>query len=356
MTSNIKYVGMDVHKQSISIAVRNAAGKIVMECVIETKANTVLQFFDGLRGEVRVTFEEGTWAAWLHDLLKPHVGKLVVCDPRRNALLLDGNQNDRVDARKLSDLLYMNKLKPVYHGDHGLRTLKELVRSYLTITRDLGRVMTGVKAIYRSWAIPCSGKQVYGSRHRVEWLGKIHEPGVRLRAEFYYQQLDTLRALRQTVRRELLAESKKHKAWKQLCRVPSIGPIRAAVLLGILQTPHRFRTKRQLWTYSGLGIEIHSSADHEVAQGQLRRKKKPVEIRGLNENCNHDLKNLFKGAAVVASTKPGPFEKFYAALVAKGMRPEMARLTLARKIATIVLIVWKKGVSFDANHLKPQTA
>jgi hypothetical protein len=158
MTSTIKYIGMDVHKESISVAVRNAAGKIVMECVIETKANTILQFFDGLRGEVQVTFEEGTWAAWLHDLLKPHVGKLVVCDPRRNALLLDGNQNDRVDARKLSDLLYMNKLNAVYHGDHGLRTLKELVRSYLTITRDLGRVMTRVKAIYRSWAIPCSGQ------------------------------------------------------------------------------------------------------------------------------------------------------------------------------------------------------
>jgi len=217
MTSNIKYIGMDVHKESISVAVRNTAGKIVMECVIETKANTILQFFDGLRGQVQVTFEEGTWAAWLHDLLKPHVGKLVVCDPRRNALLLDDNQNDRVDARKLSDLLYMNKLNAVYHADHGLRTLKELVRSYLTITRDLGRVMTRVKAIYRSWAIPCSGKQVYGSRHRAEWLGKINEPGVRLRAEFYYQQLDSLRSLRQTVRRELLGESKKHKAWKQLC-------------------------------------------------------------------------------------------------------------------------------------------
>lgn len=244
MTSSIKYVGMDVHKQSISIAVRNAAGKIVMECVIETKASTILQFFDGLRGDVQVTFEEGTWATWLFDLLKPHVTKLVVCDPRRNALLLKGNQTDRVDARKLSDLLYMNKLNAVYHGDHGLRTLKELVRSYLTITRDLGRVMTRVKAIYRSWAIPCSGKQVYGSRHRAEWLGKINEPGVRQRAEFYYQQLDTLRTLRQAVRRELLAESKKHKAWKRLCQIPSIGPIRAAVLLGILQTPHRFRTKR----------------------------------------------------------------------------------------------------------------
>jgi transposase len=216
--------------------------------------------------------------------------------------------------------------------------------------------MTRVKAIYRSWAIPCTGKQVYAPRHRAEWLGKIGEPGVRRRAEFYYQQLDALRTVRQEVRRELLAEAKKHQAWKQLCQIPSIGPIRAAVLLGILQTPHRFRTNRQLWSYSGFGIETQSSADHRRVDGQLQRTKKQSSIRGLNRNCNHDLKNLFKSAAIVASSKPGPFQEFYTALLTKGIRPEMARLTLARKIATIVLIVWKRGACFDAQHLKPQTA
>ena len=349
-----KYIGMDVHKESISIAVRNDAGKLVMECVIETKANVILDFIHGLRGELQVTFEEGTWATWLYDLLKPHVTKLVVCDPRKNSR--QGNKNDRIDARELADRLYMNKLSSVYHGGAGVRTLKELARSYLTISKDLARVMCRVKAIYRSWGIPCAGKQVYAPRHRAEWLAKITEPGVRRRAEFYYQQLDALRALRQQVRRDLLAESKKHPAWKRLCQIPSIGPIRAAVLLGILQTPHRFRTKRQLWAFSGFGIETQSSADHRRVDGQLQRVKKPSSIRGLNRNCNHDLKNLFKGAAIVASSKPGPFQEFYTALLTKGIRPEMARLTLARKIATIVLIVWKRGASFDAQHLKPQTA
>ena len=192
--------------------------------------------------------------------------------------------------------------------------------------------------------------------HRAEWLAKITEPGVHRRAEFYYQQLDALRLLRQQVRRELLVEAQKHPAWKLLCQIPSIGPIRAAVLMGILQTPHRFRTKRQLWTFSGFGIQTHSSADHRSVDGQLQRVKKHVTIRGLNENHNHDLKNLFKGAAVIAASKPGPFQEFYAALLAKGIRPEMARLTLARKIAAITLTIWKKGASFDAQYLKPQTA
>jgi len=130
-----------------------------------------------------VTFEEGTSAAWLHDLLKPHIAHLVVCDPRKNALLKDGSKSDRIDARKLADLLRLNRLNPVYHGEHGVRTLKELGRSYLSITQDVTRVMSRIKALYRSWAIPCSGTTVYAPRHRAEWLAKIVEPGVRRRAE-----------------------------------------------------------------------------------------------------------------------------------------------------------------------------
>src|ERR1035437_3566031 len=272
-----KYIGMDVHKESISIAVRNAAGKIVMECLIETKASVILDFIHGLRGELHVTFEEGTWATWLYDLLKPHVTKLVVCDPRKNSR--QGNKNDRIDARELADRLYMNKLSSVYHGGAGVRTLKELARSYLTISKDLGRVMSRVKAIYRSWGIPCAGKQVYAPRHRAEWLAKITEVGVLRRAEFYYQQLDALRVLRQAVRRDLLTESRKHGAWKLLRGIPFLGPIRAALIIAILQTPHRFRTKRQLCTYIGFGIETHSSGEHRYVDGKLQRSKKQISIR-----------------------------------------------------------------------------
>src|ERR1700746_125741 len=95
MTST-KYIGMDVHKESISIAVRNAAGKVVMECVIETKASMILQFIDGLRGDLQVTFEEGTSAASLSDLLQPHVRKWVGCDPQKKQVQARG-QPERQD-------------------------------------------------------------------------------------------------------------------------------------------------------------------------------------------------------------------------------------------------------------------
>jgi transposase len=354
--SDAKYIGLDVHQATISAAVLDSTGKLVMESILETKAATILQFVQGLRGGLHVAFEEGTCAAWLHDLLQPHVTKVLVCDPRKNALLKAGNKNDRIDARKLADLLRSGLLSPVYHGQNGLRTLQELARSYLTMTRDLTRVMNRLKAVYRSWAIPCTGQQVYASRYRSEWLGKITEPGVRRRAELYYQQFDTLDILRQEVRRDLLAESRKHQAINLLREIPSIGPIRAALLIALIQTPHRFRTKRQLWAYSGLALQTYSSGEYRFVQGQVQRSKKLLAIRGLNRNHNHDLKNIFKGAAIRAAAVAGPFQEFYAALVARGMRPSMARLTLARKIAAITLLVWKKGVRFDAQHLKPQAA
>ena len=72
----------------------NGVGKMVMESIIETKAATLLEFLRGLRGELHVTLEEGTWAAWLYDVLKPHVEEIVVCNPRRNALLKEGSKSD----------------------------------------------------------------------------------------------------------------------------------------------------------------------------------------------------------------------------------------------------------------------
>ena len=190
--------------------------------------------------------------------------------------------------------LRLNNLKSVYHGETGVRMLRELARSYLTLVKDLTRVMNRLKAMYRSWAIPCAGRDVYYTRHRAEWLGKIREAGVRRRAEHLYQQLDMLQHLRQQARRELLAESRKHPITAKLRQIPSLGPIRSALAVALIQTPHRFRTRRQLWAYSGLALETRTSGEYRYVEGQLRRSKKQISIRGLNKDHNHDLKGLFK--------------------------------------------------------------
>src|ERR1700690_4122566 len=126
--NDAKYIGLDVHQATISAVVLDSTGRLVMESILETKASTILQFIHGLRGSLHVTFEEGTCAAWLHDLLKPHVTKVEVCDPRKNALLKEGNKNDRIDARKLATLLRGGLGCAVYGEGSGVRTLPQLAQ------------------------------------------------------------------------------------------------------------------------------------------------------------------------------------------------------------------------------------
>jgi transposase len=353
---SVKYIGLDVHQATISIAVLDANGKLVMQSVIATQASTILDFIQGVRGELHVALEEGISAHWLYGVLKPHVHSMMVCDARKSALMNAGNKSDRIEARKLAELLRAGQLSAVFHEDARVRTLRELARSYLTLTQDVTRVMNRIKGVYRSQAIACAGKRVYTTRHRPQWLAQLEQPGQRRRAERLYAQLDLLQPLRQQARRELLAESHKYPVRHLLQQIPVVGPIRAALLIALIQTPHRFRTKRLLWTYSGLGVKTESSADYVYQNGELRQSKKNFATRGLKQNHNHDLKYLFKSMAQAASVTAGPLQDYYQGLLGKGIRPAMARLTLARKLAAIVLILWKKGASFDPTKLKTQAA
>ena len=101
---------MDVHQATVSVAVMDSGGKLIMECILETKAGTIFEFIKGLHGTLVADLRGRNLAGWLHDLLQPHVGGLVVCDPRKNALLKDGSKSDRIDARKLAELLPGMKL------------------------------------------------------------------------------------------------------------------------------------------------------------------------------------------------------------------------------------------------------
>jgi transposase len=133
--------------------------------------------------------------------------------------------------------------------------------------------MNRLKAVYRSWAIPSAGRDVYYPGIELSGWQKIREAGVRRRAERLSEQLEMLQHLRQQARRELLAESRKHTITAKLRQIPYLGPIRAALAVALIQTPHRFRTKRQLWAYSGLALETRTSAEYRFVEGQVRRSK-----------------------------------------------------------------------------------
>ena len=350
----LKYIGMDVHSATTSIAVRDGQGRLVMEATVATEAAALSDFLRGLRGRLWLTFEEGNWAAWLTQVLTPQVEKLIVCNPRRNASLKQGSKSDPLDARQLAHLLQANLLRPVYHQAAGPQTLQELARAYTTCVGDSTRVMNRIKARYRARGILCSGSRVYRPRFRQPWFEQLTDPGARQRVELLYTQLDFLQELRKKARRALLTEARRDPACSLLRTVPGVGPVRAALLLALLSTPFRFRTKRQLWMYAGLGLITRDSGQYQTVRGHIIRRDRPACVRGLNPEHNRELKEIFKGAALVATRSSSPLHAFYQQRLDQGMRPHLARLTLARKIASLTWTLWKKGERFNAHHLTSQ--
>jgi len=345
-----KYVGLDVHQASISIAVLDDDGKMLSQSIIKTEAATITDFFKGLTGPVHLTFEEGCQAQWLFDILHPLVARIVVCNPKHNKLLLSGNKNDCLDAHNLATLLRGNLLKNVYHPTHSSTALKERVRLYENLTEDSTRVSNRIKAMFRSRGIACAGRPPYQKAHRDQWLAKIEDCGARARLSLLYEERDFLKQLRQRAKQEMVKEAQGHRAFKALLKVPALGPVRVAQIIATVWSPQRFRSKRQFWTYCGLAVVRRTSADYEFQGGSMRKKAQVTATRGLNHNFNHRLKQVFKSAAVDA-IKRGQFKAYYQHQKERGLKVELVRVQLARKIAAVVLSIFKSGEEFDESRI-----
>ena len=224
--TDIKYLAFDVHKSTISAAVVNLQGELMTQAVIRTDAQALRDFLRGLSGQVHLTFEEGTSAQWMFELTRGLVSKLAVCNPRHSSS--KGNKSDKLDSLRLAHLLRAGLLKAVYHGSSSTQTLKQMVHAYDSLTEDTTRSMNRLKALFRSQAVACAGRDVYYLRNRQQWISKLKKEGVRLRAEFLYKQVDHLRVLRRDAKRAMMIEARRQSGFKNLCSVPGLGPVRTA--------------------------------------------------------------------------------------------------------------------------------
>ena len=297
---------------------------------------------------LRKEVEEGTQSAWLHEILSPHVDELVVVGVTQSR----GAKSDAKDALGLTQALRLGAIETaVFKAPSRFAQLRALATSYDQITRDVTRTQTRIKALFRARGLSTQGRSVYRPSQREQWLKKLPEP-YRASAELLGQELDAQRQLKRDAEKQLLAESHRHPISKTLETCPGFGPIRAALSIPVVATPNRFRTARQFWSYSGLGIVMRSSADWvKRSDGWVRAET--AKTRGLNRCFNRTLEYAFKGAATTVITKlPGsPLQQRYAKLLEAGTKPNLAKLTLARTIAATFLSMWKHEETYDpARH------
>ncbi len=335
-----RYIGIDVHRDSSTVVVLNAKGKRTRRDVVDTNGRTLVRYLQQLSGTLHVCIEESPWSEWLHEVLSPTVAELVVYQ----AEWQPGPKNDAMDAQGLAEKLRLGQTGPgnfkapaSYH-----RELREWARTYQALMLDVARCKNRFKAQFLRRGIGCTGSTVYDPTQRDEWIARL-PPAMRPSAELLGLELDCLTELKGDAEKALVAESRRHPISRVLETAPGLGPIRTARLIAIVVTPHRFRSKRQFWAYCGFGVVTRTSNDWiQTPEGWVRARS--VQTWGLNRNHNPALKGIFKSAATTAigRKKPDhPLRQTYDRLLESGTRPNLATITVARKIAAAVLAMWK---------------
>jgi transposase len=345
-----RYVGVDAHAQSCTLGVMSASGRRLRELVVETNGRALIETVRGIGGRVHVCLEEGTQSAWLYELLRPHVAEVVVVVPPEKK----GQKDDSRDAWSRANELRTNSIETrVFKAPEQLAWLRNAVRAYGFAVTDVVRAKNRLKAVFLSRGIS-TDSSVYEASRREAWLKKLASPHREL-AAWLGRQIEQLEPLREEAERMLLVESKKHPIIRTLSTAPGMGPIRTAQVVAIVVTPERFRTSRQFWSYSGLAVETRSSANWKRdRKGRLVRAQE-VQTRGLSRKRNARLKAVFKGAAttIINQLPDDPLHGDYERMLRSGIKPTLAKLTLARKVAATVLSMWKHQEVYDPKRYRP---
>lgn len=344
-----RFIGLDAHTQSCTAVVMGSAGRRLREQLLDTDAGVLEDFVRGVRRPRRLCMEEGTHCAWLYEVLEPLVDELVVVQPPKER----GHKSDSSDAWKLADRLRQSSIQGRVFKPQGLSELREAVQAHVVVQRDLVRVKNRLNAMARARGLHDVATKLYDPNARHDVINLLPEHNGH-RVRIWCDQLDMLVDCQEQAEVWLHDVASRTNIVARLKTAPGIGIVRAAQIAAVVVSPHRFRTKRQFWSYCGLAVVTRASSEHVRGRhGQWVRKHNVVQTRGLNQNRHPLLKSVFKGAAnrVIGRMPDHPLNKHYERMIEK-TKPNLARLTIARRIAAAVLAMWKNNEDYDLDKHK----
>ena len=318
------FIAVDWAQRNMAIARMTAHSDKISVVDVPASVKELKVYLKNFRGKKILTFEESNTAQWLYTELKEHVDEIVVCDPYRNHLLSEGPKNDKIDARKLAQLLRANLLKSVFHSGDEFIVLRKLVSGYLDVIKSGVRAKNQRDALFRS-----SGKRVSDGDDALEHSAE------RFVLEGLERSIDSYELERNRYLKEFSRLSKGNPVIRNLKSIPGIGEIGAVKLAAIIVDPRRFKTKGDFLSYCGL-IKLE-----RMSGGNSYGQKTPRYCR--------PLKDVFKIAALAntLARAGGPFKDYYDGLLRdKGYSTHNARHALARRIAVLAFGTWKSGKKF----------
>ena len=164
-----RYIGLDAHSTTCTFAVMGPSGRRLKLQVLETNGKLLVEFLRSIPGDRYLALEEGAQSEWLYEVLEPHTKELVVVRGQGQG----GPKSDSSDAWALADGYRTGKLsRPIYKAPKLYTGLRQAVRGYRVMTRDLACAKGRLKALFRSRAVPVDDT-VYEPAGRSKYIRRL---------------------------------------------------------------------------------------------------------------------------------------------------------------------------------------
>lgn len=338
-------IGIDVASEVSSVVVVSKSGRVVMDTRIATTEKNLKELVSSVKRPRQVVFEECGQAAWLYSVLEPISDDVFVCNPKKNKNLSGHSKSDDSDAFNLAERARVGALSRVWHGGRALQGLRDRLRDYQVLTSESTALKNKLKAVFRNRGIAV-GDRAYDAKTRAEVVKQLRQESLRSRVVHLGEVLDVVTKQRMDAQERLIKAGKKNAMFKSLTSIPRIGDIFASTIIGEVGTPHRFRTRKQFYSYIGLAVTTYDTGQYYTDERNIvRKKRKETRTRGLVKDCNRTLKYVMKHVGLDLSRNEWASE--FARLQKSGVNGANAWLTLSRKAAAIALHLMKTGEMYN---------
>jgi transposase len=329
------FLGVDAHPEHCTLRGVSRQGRSVLEVDVPTVVAELRAAVKGLPRPAWAMLEATAVAPLVKWALEPVVDRVIVCETRENRWISQSEDaSDPRDADRLARLLRMGEFKEVYVPQRERQELRELARLYDRTVKDGTRLKNRIKAKYREQGVMVSGKNVYDPQGREAWQKQVTRSTVRLMLEVLYAELDAVQEAGDRLARRLAAMLRNRRDYRRLLGIPGIGPVTAAIMVVVIDDPHRFANQRKLWKYAGLSVSKPWTSRPENAKEWGSRSGNRLLKHGAMMAARHALQGTNRFAA------------HYTQMVERGLDPAMAERTIARRILATVLAVWKSGTEY----------
>lgn len=324
------YIGLDVHKKTISYCRKLADGSVVDEGVLTAERGALRAWRESLPADVSIAMEATMFTGWIYDELRPH-GEVLVGNPlRMRAIVAGKRKTDTLDARTIADLLRAGLLPETYMAEPVMRELRRVLRYRNLLVRQMVTLKNRGAALLMEAGTAYNKRKLYQRKYfdaLISELREIPETVMEL-LQINHRMVDVLHDLEQRLLTELARRPELAARVERLQSIRGVGPVLALTWAVEIGDVRRFPNARKAISYCGL-----CAAERESAGRSARLP--------LSKQRNAHLQTILVEAAKLAPRFNPELAEVHARASERGPR-NRATLAVARKLVTYLLAVDRK--------------